>query len=133
MHGHFSQALIDLHTNDVQVGICKIIPPDGWRPSDTSIADKDVLISGPVSQELTGSQGLYQAIMQKRSPMWLNAKYKPYATDSARQPPAGCCCPEDVEREFWRSTNRSAPIYGADTEATFFDGNCKVTINTSTL
>ena len=58
--------------------------------------------------------------------MWLHAKYKPYATDTAngRQPSGSCL--EEIEREFWRSTNRTPPVYGADTEATLFDGKCKV-------
>lgn len=115
----------------MQVGICKIIPPEGWKPCQGPVEEKDVTIRGPVSQELTGSQGLYQAHMQKKTPMSLQHKYKAYATDPDRRTPLGAC-PETIERKFWQSSHLSAPIYGADTEATFFDDTCEVCLLTLT-
>jgi len=104
-----------------KVGICKIILPKGWQPCKSAHPElREFTLKRPIEQTLTGKQGFYQALQLVRKSMSLQDEYAPLATDPANQPKDSE--PDDVEREFWRSTNRHPPIYGADCEATLCDG-----------
>ena len=109
-----------------QVGICKIVPPKAWKPSKVAhLENREVVITRPIEQKVTGKQGVYQALLLERKEMSLQREFVPLAADPENQAPKDAK-PEDLEREFWRSMNRHAPIYGADVEASFFDKSMKV-------
>jgi jumonji domain-containing protein 2 len=105
----------------LQVGICKIIPPKGWKPCKGDMESREFTLKRPMEQTLTGKQGFFQALQLERKRMSLQEEYAPLAKDSQNQPKNG-----DVEREFWRSNHLQAPIYGADCEATLCDSGTKV-------
>ena len=102
------------------------MPPKAWKPSKVAhLENREVVISRPIEQKVTGKQGVYQALLLERKEMSLQREFVPLAADPENQPPK-YAKPEDLEREFWRSMNRHAPIYGADVEASFFDKSMKV-------
>ena len=110
----------------LQIGICKIVPPKAWKPSKVAhLENREVVITRPIEQKVTGKQGVYQALLLERKEMSLQREFIPLAADPENQGPKDAK-PEDLEREFWRSMNRHSPIYGADVEASFFDKSMKV-------
>lgn len=109
----------------LQVGICKIIPPKGWRPcKDKDVESREFTLKRPIEQTVTGKQGFFQALQLVRKEMSLQDDYGPLAKSSCNQPKGSTA--EEIEREFWRSTHLHAPIYGADCEASLCDDDNKV-------
>ena len=110
---------------NMQVGICKIIPPKSWAPcKGKGMEEREFTLERPIEQTVTGKQGFFQALQLVRKQMSLQEEYGPLAKDKANQPKGETA--EDVEREFWRSTHLHPPIYGADCEATLCDDSTSV-------
>ncbi|XP_014668968.1 PREDICTED: lysine-specific demethylase 4A-like isoform X2 [Priapulus caudatus] len=102
-----------------KAGLAKVIPPREWKPRTTDYNNIDMIIPAPISQVVTGSQGLYQQYNIQKKAMTVkeysiqanNDKYKtPYYRDY-----------DDMERKYWRNIAYNSPIYGADISGSLYD------------
>ena len=104
-------------------GICKVVPPAGWRgPSPQRQAGREAgfTIRSPIEQHVVGCQGLYQIFNEERLRMTLERFERQAVAIEARE--AVSCLGEDeaVER-FWKEiATARAPLYGSDLEGSFF-------------
>jgi jumonji domain-containing protein 2 len=107
-------------------GICKIVPPAGWKPREAPYEDKDsMVLNGPVRQEAMGHSGTYQCVNVTQKPMTIG-EFKKLALKEENCPPLSeqelCLTPErraktdfwELEKKYWQGFAGKPPVYGAD-------------------
>lgn len=103
----------------------QVVPPPEYVPrkSGYNLDDLNLTIPSPITQIVTGKQGLYQQFnVQKRS---LTLKqFKELASSERYQTPKHFDY-EDLERKYWKNVTYIAPIYGADVAGTLTDADVK--------
>ncbi|MEQ2182313.1 Lysine-specific demethylase 4A [Goodea atripinnis] len=104
-----------------RAGMAKIIPPKGWRPTNTYDDINDLLIPAPVQQVVTGQSGLFTQYNIQKKPMTVFEFQKTSNLDKF-------CSPRNVdfdelERKFWKNLTFNPPLYGADVSGTLFDSD----------
>ena len=57
---------------DLFISVPQVIPPKEWVPRRSGYDDIDVMIPAPISQMVTGCQGLYQQYNIQKKPMHVN-------------------------------------------------------------
>lgn len=107
---------------------CKhqVIPPPEWIPRKQGydLKNINVTIRTPISQVVSGMQGLYQQLnIQKRS-MTVQEFYD--KTRQERHATPKHFDYEDLEKKFWKNVTYVAPIYGADVPGSITDPDVKV-------
>ncbi|XP_064607445.1 uncharacterized protein LOC135471933 isoform X2 [Liolophura sinensis] len=102
-----------------KAGICKVIPPKEWIPRKGGYEDVELTIPAPISQVVTGSQGLYtQYNIQKKT---MNVKEFEKLANSDRYRPPKHNDDEELERKYWKNIAFVPPIYGADISGSLYD------------
>lgn len=102
-----------------KAGLAKIIPPEGWCPRKSGYDDIDLMIPAPISQVVTGRQGLYQQYNLQRKAMHVMEFKKLAESPAYRTPPHFDY--EDIERKYWKNITFNSPIYGADVSGSLYD------------
>ncbi|XP_054722573.1 lysine-specific demethylase 4C-like [Uloborus diversus] len=102
-----------------KAGLAKIIPPEGWCPRKSGYDDIDLVIPSPISQVITGSQGLYQVLNIQKKAMHVK-EFKQLAESSKFKTPNHFDY-EDLERKYWKNLTYNSPIYGADVSGSIYD------------
>ncbi|XP_019553792.3 probable lysine-specific demethylase 4A [Aedes albopictus] len=109
-----------------KAGLVKVIPPPEWTPRKQGydLKNINVTIRTPISQVVSGMQGLYQQLnIQKRS-MTVQEFYD--KTRQERHATPKHFDYEDLEKKFWKNVTYVAPIYGADVPGSITDPDVKV-------
>lgn len=112
-------------------GICKVVPPKGWKPrKDGYRFLNNLTIERPIQQNLSGTKGVYHAVHIEMNDMLLE-EFKRMATSRKNNPSLRCALSgerdnQKLEREFWKNITHAPPIYGADTMGSLFDQNVEV-------
>ncbi|ETN59259.1 JmjC domain-containing histone demethylation protein 3C [Anopheles darlingi] len=109
-----------------KAGLVKVVPPPEWVPRKQGydVKDINITIRTPISQIVSGRQGIYQQLnIQKRS-LTVQEFY-----EKAKQ--ERHCTPKhfdyaDIEKKFWKNITYVAPIYGADVPGSITDPDVKV-------
>lgn len=96
-----------------------MIPPKEWIPrkSGYDINKIDLTIPAPITQIVSGKQGLYQQINVQRRAMTL-AQFSELANSERYATPAHFDY-ADLERKYWKNVTYVAPVYGADVSGKF--------------
>lgn len=84
----------------------------------------DLTIPTPISQVVSGKQGLYQQINVQRRPMSLSQFAELSKTERYETPEHDDYA--DLERKYWRNVTYVAPIYAADVIGTLTDPDLSV-------
>lgn len=112
----------------IGTGICKIVPPPGWKPSqDRDRYDNlDLSIPTPIRQVLQGRHGCFSAanfVQKALNVSQFRDKAEQFAKDCKVD---GISDMEVLERKFWKNIQFGAPIYGADMTGSLFDEDVTV-------
>jgi len=129
--GNFEAYVLSIEPQCLEHGICKVVPPAGWRPRGGRYEDKDdMLLNGPIRQEALGRAGTYQCLNVTQKPMTVG-EYKKLARLPENQPPLDPgLTPEErakedfwqLEKKYWQGFSGKPPVYGADNfSASFFE------------
>ncbi|KAK5969054.1 JmjC domain protein [Trichostrongylus colubriformis] len=109
-------------------GICKIVAPDGWTPRPSKgkfkYMDSQVehfIIQSPVresvecqNEAIVKSNHVYKKSMTA-------SEYRKLAESSKYRNPCPDLRGKDMENQYFKTMFTSHPIYGADTEGSFYD------------
>ena len=132
--GNFEEYVLSIEPQCLEHGICKVVPPAGWRPRTSPYEDKDAMVlNGPIRQEAIGHSGTYQCMNVTQKPMTIG-EFKKLALKEENLPPLQehelTWTPEqrakadfwDLEKKYWQSISLKPPVYGADNfSASFFE------------
>lgn len=129
--GNFEEYVLSIEPQCLEHGICKVVPPAGWRPRAAPYEDKDdMVLNGPIRQEALGHAGTYQCLNVTQKPMTIG-EYKKLARLPENQPPLELgLTPEErakedfwqLEKKYWQGFSGKPPVYGADNfSASFFE------------
>ncbi|CAL1299583.1 unnamed protein product [Larinioides sclopetarius] len=117
---NFSQYIEKIESQGAhKAGLAKIIPPEGWTPRKKGYDDIDLIIPAPISQEVTGSQGLYQQLNIQMKAMTVK-EFEQLANSTRYTTPMHFDY-EDLERKYWKNITFNSPIYGADVSGSLYD------------
>lgn len=102
-----------------KAGLAKIIPPAEWCPRRGGYDNIDMTIPSPITQVVTGCQGLYQQYnIQKKA---LTVKEFEKLANSDRYKTPKHFDYEELERKYWKNIAFVNPIYGADISGSLYD------------
>ncbi|XP_052088292.1 uncharacterized protein LOC127725396 [Mytilus californianus] len=102
-----------------KAGLAKIIPPSEWKPRRNGYGDLEMTIPSPITQVVTGCQGLYQQYnIQKKG---LTVKEFEKLANSERYKTPRHFDYEELERKYWKNITFVNPIYGADISGSLYD------------
>lgn len=102
-----------------KAGLAKIIPPEGWTPRKNGYDNIKLVIPAPISQVVTGSQGLYQQLNIQQKSMTVK-EFQALAESNKFKTPNHFDY-EDLERKYWKNITYNSPIYGADVSGSLYD------------
>ncbi|ELT97210.1 hypothetical protein CAPTEDRAFT_153956 [Capitella teleta] len=102
-----------------KAGLAKIIPPKEWCPRRGGYDDLDLMIPAPISQMVTGCQGLYQQYNITKKPLHVK-EFEKLALSDKYKPPFHRDR-EELERKYWKNITFNQPIYGADISGSLYD------------
>lgn len=99
----------------------QVIPPKEYVPRKSGYdVDKiDITIPAPITQIVSGKQGLYQQINIQRKPMSVQ-QFRDLANSERHETPIHFDY-EELERKYWKNITYVAPIYGADVAGSLTD------------
>lgn len=108
-----------------KAGIAKIIPPPEWVPCKDGYDIKlmNINIPSPISQVVTGKQGLYQQLNVQRPAISVQ-DFRELAESKEYRAPKGDY--NELERSYWKNITFVPPIYGADVPGSLMDKTVKV-------
>ena len=139
----FEEYVEEIEPQFADVGVCRIVAPEGWTPRrggyedvdfllpryvllSTSKDDPDHLLTRPphtphrpIRQHATGRQGLYRTLLVENRSMLLS-DFKEVAESGDTAPPKDTDS-ETLERKFWKNIPLNPPLYGADVPGSLFD------------
>ncbi|CAN8027863.1 unnamed protein product [Ixodes persulcatus] len=120
----FSQYLEHMESQGAhKAGLAKIIPPREWIPRKSGYEDIHMMIPSPISQVVTGGQGLYQQYNIQKKAMTVKDFKRLAESDRYRTPVHFDY--EDLERKYWKNVAYNPPIYGADVSGSLYDPGVK--------
>lgn len=106
-----------------KAGLAKIVPPKEWKASSMDYNEIDMVIPAPISQMVSGSQGLYQQYNIQKKAMTVKEFAKLANSAKYRTPLFKDF--EDLERKYWRNVTYNQAIYGADISGSIYDKDVK--------
>ncbi|KAK3090508.1 hypothetical protein FSP39_012380 [Pinctada imbricata] len=102
-----------------KAGVAKVIPPAEWKPRRAGYDDIELTIPAPITQVVTGCQGLYQQFNIQKKGMSVKDFEKLANSDRYRTPRHFDY--EELERKYWKNITFVNPIYGADISGSLYD------------
>lgn len=132
---NFEKYVLSIEPQCLEYGICKVVPPVGWKPRTTPYEDlDDLVLTGPVRQEALGHSGTYQCMNVTQKPLTIG-EYRMLARKEENLPPMPellTLTPEqrakedflELEKKYWQGfAGAKPPVYGADHfgHGTFFE------------
>ncbi|XP_077500831.1 lysine-specific demethylase 4C-like isoform X3 [Amblyomma americanum] len=106
-----------------KAGLAKIIPPKEWIPRKGGYDDIVMTIPSPISQVVSGGQGLYQQYNIQKKAMTVK-EFRRLAQSDRYKTPSHFDY-EDLERKYWKNIAFNPPIYGADVSGSLYDPGVK--------
>ncbi|XP_046554657.1 uncharacterized protein LOC124263971 [Haliotis rubra] len=107
-----------------KAGLAKVIPPPEWKPRRNGYDDVNITIPAPITQMVTGCQGLYtQFNIQKKS---LTVREFEKLANSDRYKTPNHFDYEELERKYWKNVTFGSPIYGSDISGSLYDEDQKL-------
>ncbi|XP_015912038.1 lysine-specific demethylase 4A [Parasteatoda tepidariorum] len=117
---HFSKYIEYIESQGAhRAGLAKIIPPEGWIPRRNGYDDIDLVIPSPITQMVTGRQGLYQQLNISQKCLTVGEFRRMAESPKFRTP--NHFDYEDLERKYWKNITYNSPIYGADVSGSLYD------------
>ncbi|POM59078.1 Hypothetical protein PHPALM_36182, partial [Phytophthora palmivora] len=103
------------------IGICKIIPPQGWFSRSYDLSQLDCQVSAPVCQHVAGKKGIFNVDLVERKTM-SPVEFHAMAQAATDKEPEESEDPLEVERRFWKGLRGTMdpPSYGADIVSSLF-------------
>lgn len=108
-----------------RAGLAKIIPPKEWVPRRGGYDDEftaNLLVKGPIQQQVEGRNGVYQQLNIERKTMSVKRFRKMAESDKYRTPDYFDY--EELERKYWKNVSYNSPVYGADVPGSLYDDDC---------
>ncbi|XP_060082098.1 uncharacterized protein LOC132561390 isoform X2 [Ylistrum balloti] len=102
-----------------KAGVAKVIPPPEWVPRRGGYEDLEMTIPAPITQVVTGCQGLYQQYNIQKKPLTIKEFEKLANSDRYRTPKHFDF--DELERKYWKNITFVNPIYGADISGSIYD------------
>ncbi|XP_070563071.1 lysine-specific demethylase 4A-like [Ptychodera flava] len=102
-----------------KAGLAKVIPPKEYVPARSYEPVQDIIIPAPISQFVSGSQGLFTQYNIQKKPMTV-AEFKVLAESDRYKTPRHTDF-DDLERKYWKNITYNSPIYGADISGSVTD------------
>lgn len=100
-----------------------MIPPPEYIPRKLGydLDCLDMKIPQPIEQVFSGENGIYQVTVQRKR--WMTVKtFHDWAKSEPYQTPKNASY-DDLERIYWETITKNAPIYGTDIDDTLTDSN----------
>lgn len=114
----FSSYVQKIEAMHPDMGLCKIIPPEGWFVCDYDLDNIKLKITNPLQQIPNGQDGVYKFDLVQNRSMNLQ-QFRKYCEKNKYENPDYA----ERERKYWKSLNGSfgsAPLYGADLSGSLF-------------
>ncbi|KAL3879511.1 hypothetical protein ACJMK2_031806 [Sinanodonta woodiana] len=102
-----------------KAGLAKVIPPAEWIPCRNGYTDIDITIPDPISQVVSGHQGVYRQYNVESKALTV-AQFKKLANSARYRTPKHLDY-EELERKYWKNITFPNPIYGADMSGSLTD------------
>ncbi|KAK3580963.1 hypothetical protein CHS0354_006990 [Potamilus streckersoni] len=102
-----------------KAGLAKVIPPAEWIPRKRGYSDIDLVIPAPISQLVSGYQGLFTQYNIQKKATTVKEFEKLANSDRYRTPRHFDY--EELERKYWKNMTFLSPIYGADISGSLYD------------
>jgi len=109
-----------------EAGLAKIVPPPEWKPRAKGYETDDInniVIPSPISQVVTGKQGIYQQLNIQKKSMTVRELKALAETERHRTPTHFDY--DELDRKYWKNITYGSPIYGADVSGSLTDENVK--------
>lgn len=126
----FVQYVEEVFSQEPDLPMFKVIPPEGWRPRQSPFPDlEQIKIQTPIRQNVFGSKGSYRCVFIEEGEL-SGADFKQAAEVESRDAPGSQRKSRgddtdggdsQLERSFWSNITLKPPLYGADTPISFFD------------
>lgn len=100
-------------------GIAKVIPPKEWCPRKSYDNIGHLKIEAPISQFVTGQQGVYQVYNIQKKSLTFDEFAQMARSDKYKAPTAKNY--EELERKYWKNVTFNQPLYGADIQGSLTD------------
>ncbi|XP_065321391.1 uncharacterized protein LOC135928855 [Gordionus sp. m RMFG-2023] len=103
-----------------KAGLAKVIPPPQWKPTLKDYEEfEDLIIPTPISQMVSGKNGIYTQFNIQKKPMTVREFKKLAFTEKYRTPAFSDY--DDLERKYWANAPYNNAIYGADVSGSLMD------------
>ncbi|KAL5486400.1 hypothetical protein EMCRGX_G018870 [Ephydatia muelleri] len=100
-------------------GIAKVIPPKEWCPRKSYDNMGSLKIETPISQFVTGQQGVYQVYNIQKKSLTFDEFAQMACSDKYKAPNAKNY--DELERKYWKNVTFNQPLYGADIQGSLTD------------
>ncbi|XP_077980829.1 lysine-specific demethylase 4C-like [Glandiceps talaboti] len=104
-----------------KAGLAKVIPPKEYIPARSYDPVQNIVIPAPISQFVSGSQGLFTQYNIQKKPMTVS-EFKTLAESDRYKTPKHTDF-DDLERKYWKNITYNSPIYGADISGSVTDAD----------
>eukprot|EP00106_Octopus_bimaculoides_P022522 XP_014789964.1 PREDICTED: probable lysine-specific demethylase 4B [Octopus bimaculoides] len=102
-----------------KAGLAKVIPPPEWTPRRVGYENVDLMVPAPITQVVSGCQGLYTQYNIQRKGIHVKEFEKLANSDRYHTPRHSDY--EELERKYWKNITFVAPVYGADISGSLYD------------
>eukprot|EP01126_Amoeba_proteus_P057001 TRINITY_DN7229_c0_g2_i4.p1 TRINITY_DN7229_c0_g2~~TRINITY_DN7229_c0_g2_i4.p1 ORF type:complete len:190 (+),score=26.77 TRINITY_DN7229_c0_g2_i4:119-688(+) len=116
----FSKFISNIWPQGERIGLAKVIPPPGWRPTKRKYDDIIVQIPSPIKQVLHGRHGSFQQFHVEQ-PSMSSKEFERLANKIEKESRIENLSVEERERKFWKFIQFQPPLYGADMLGSLFD------------
>eukprot|EP00891_Asterochloris_glomerata_P004705 jgi/Astpho2/4705/e_gw1.00067.210.1_t len=134
MEGGWESYIVGVEKRFARAGICKIIPPAGWKARKGGYDDMDgtnIIIPKAIKQSASGRNGILRYTLLEQRPMSLSDFQKLAKAPHNQAPKKELDALHTLEgrnameRRYWKSVATLNPIYGADVPGSLFDPDVK--------